>query len=54
MSDPFSLLLWAITILSFVYYGIVGDSNGLCLCIILLIVLFGGASIQYVYNKDSS
>jgi len=54
MSDPFSLLLWFLTVLSFIYYGLAGDSNGLCLSIILLIVLFSGASIQYVYNKNSA
>ena len=30
------------------------DSNGIMLCFILLIVLFSGASIQYVYNKNSA
>ena len=54
MSDPFSLLLWLLTVLSFIYYGITQDSNGICLVGILLIVLFGGASIQYAYNKNTS
>lgn len=54
MSDPFSLLLWFLTVLSFIYYGVVGDSNGLCLCLILLTVLFSGATIQYIYNKSSA
>lgn len=54
MSDPFSLLLWFLTILSFIYYGFSVDSNGLMLCLILLIVLFGGATIQYLYNKNSA
>lgn len=54
MSDPFSLLLWFLTVLSFIYYGVVGDSNGLGLCLILLTVLFSGATIQYIYNKSSA
>ena len=40
--------------MSFIYYGITLDSNGICLVGILLIVLFAGASIQYAYNKNTS
>jgi len=54
MSDPFSLFLWLLTVLSFIYYGFTLDSNGILLCGILLLVLFSGASIQYVYNKGSA
>jgi magnesium-transporting ATPase (P-type) len=54
MSDPFSLFLWFLTVISFIYYGVAGDSNGLMLVIILLIVIFSGATIQYIYNKDSA
>lgn len=54
MSDPFSLLVWAITVLAFIGYILLKDSNQLVLGILLVITLISNACISYGFVRSST
>ena len=53
MSDPFSLFMWLLIVLSIIPYALTDDSNALFLAIILFITIITSAIVSYNFTKDS-
>ena len=53
VSDPFSLLLWALIALSILAFLLMEDMNQLLLAIILFITINSCAGISFYYEKKS-
>ena len=53
MSDPFSLFIWLLIVLSIIPFALTDDSNALFLAIILFITIITSAIVAYNFTKDS-
>ena len=53
MSDPFSLFMWLLIVLSVIVYLINHDVNALFLAIIIFITIITSAILAFFYTKSS-